>query len=133
MRKLLALLVCASLAAQGCASSGPPRVNTPAASGDRGLLVDYVKRLPVGSRVKVSLSDGHTLKGTLMQASDSAIVVQRRTRIPEPPDSVAIERIAAVELESGGGAGRSIWIGFAAGAGGAVAVLLVLAALFADD
>lgn len=131
MRRLLALIASASLLVSGCATAGGPCVQTPASPADRSVLANYVKQLPVGSRVKVVLTDGRTVKGTLMSATDASIVVQRRTRIPEPPDELVLDRVLAVQLESGGGPGRSIAIGAAAGAAAALGVFLILAAIFA--
>lgn len=134
MRKLLALLTCASLLASGCATAAGPRVRTPASPVDPGLLASYVKQLPIGSRVRVDLTNGHTVKGTLMKATETSIIVQRRARIPEPPEDLPLATVAAVQIDTNtGGAGRAIWVGAAAGAGGALALFLVLAAIFAGD
>jgi hypothetical protein len=59
--------------------------------------------------------------------------VQRRTRIPEPPVTIPIERIRAVEIDTSGGTGRAVAIGATAGAGAALGVILILAAIFAGD
>jgi hypothetical protein len=134
MRRLFAVLTCAALLTPGCASTGAARVQAPESPVDRGLLASYVRKLPIGSHVRVALSDGHTLKGTLMKASDTDLVVQRRTRVPEPPDQVPLSTVSSVELDSDtGSAARAIWVGAAAGAGGALAVFLILAAIFAGD
>lgn len=134
MRRLLAVLTCASLLVPGCASSGPPRVQAPESPVNRELLASYVRQLPVGSHVRVVLTDGHTIKGTLMKTGDTNLVVQRRTRVPEPPDQVEFSSVTSVELDTNtGGTARAIWVGAAAGAGGALAVFLILAAIFAGD
>jgi hypothetical protein len=68
-----------------------------------------------------------------MDASDAGIVVQRRTRVPEPPFSIPIERISTVDIEAPGSSiGKAVAIGAAAGAGGALGVMLLLAAIFSD-
>jgi hypothetical protein len=96
-------------------------------------MASYVRQLPLGSRVRVSLSDGTVIHGTLIKADADPIVVQRRTRIPEAPLQIPLKSVSALELEKGGGgAGRAIAIGAAAGAGAALGVLLVLAAIFSD-
>ena len=134
MRRLFAVLTCASLLAPGCASSGTPRVQTPESPVDRGLLASYVRQLPIGSHVRVALTDGHSIKGTLMKAGDTSLVVQRHTRVPEPPDELPLANVASVELDTNtGSATRAIWVGVAAGAGSALAVFLILAAIFAGD
>lgn len=103
------------------------------ADSDVAVMASYVRQLPVGSRVRVSLSDGTVIHGTLIKADSDPIAVQRRTRIPEAPLQIPLKEVRAVEPEKGGGGtGRAIAIGAAAGAGAALGVLLVLAAIFAD-
>jgi hypothetical protein len=136
MRRTLAVLICLTLLAPACATAPassrrvahPPEISRP----DRELLTTYLKRLPIGSRVRASLADGRTVRGTLMQAGDGGIVVQRRTRIPEPPTDIPIDRISAVELESLSNTGRTVAIGVASGAGAALGVFLLLVAMLAD-
>jgi hypothetical protein len=99
---------------------------------DTGVLADYVQRIPAGSRVRVERSGGGVLRGTLMKASPEHIVVQKNTRVPETPVEIPLSEITRVSLDTGSSsAGKSIGIGLAAGAAGAVGVLLVLAAIFA--
>lgn len=131
---IVAVLLSVSLATSGCASSrghaqgAPPPTPRPGAD----VMAAYVRQLPVGSRVRVTLADGRTLHGTLMNTGDP-IVLQKRTRIPESPVEVALDSVRAVEVESkNGGAGRAIALGAAAGAASALGVLMVLAAIFAD-
>jgi hypothetical protein len=134
VRQLLALALCGSLTA-GCASASGSRVaQVPPAAPvqDTAVLADYVQRIPAGSRVRVERSGGGVLRGTLMKASPERIVVQKNTRVPETPVEIPLSEITRVSLETGSSsAGKSIGIGLAAGAAGAVGVLLVLAAIFA--
>lgn len=133
MRKALTLVVILAIAASGCATARGQVQTASAYRADAALMSAYVRQLPVGSRVRVSLADGRVLKGTLIKADADPIVVQRRTRIPEPPVQIALADLHGVEIEkNGGGAGRSIAIGAAAGAGAALATLLFLAAIFSD-
>ncbi len=133
MRRWLVLTICASLAS-GCASTGTSRIGAQAGPVDPVLLASYVGELPIGSRVRVDLVDGQTLRGTLMQTAATAIVVQRATRIPEPPETLPLAKIAAVRLETNTtNPARAILIGAVAGAAGALGVFLVLAALLAGD
>jgi hypothetical protein len=137
-RKLLAIVVSLSVATgtTGCATVAAQRSNGVVladADADSALMASYVRQLPLGSRVRVSLSDGTVIHGTLIKADSDPIAVQRRTRIPEAPLQLPLKGVRAVELEkSGGEAGRAIAIGAAAGAGAALGVLLVLAAIFSD-
>jgi hypothetical protein len=69
-----------------------------------------------------------------MKADTDPIVIQKRTRIPEAPLAIAIDEVQAMELEGkNGGPGKAIAMGAAAGAGAALGVLLILAAIFAGD
>jgi hypothetical protein len=142
IRQSLALLLCLALATPGCASAGGVRyqgisyqgVQQAAPSGaDPALFVSYVKALPIGSRVKVTIMNGDRIRGTLMQVTGDAIVVQENTRVPEAPRQLAIATLRAVEPDTGGGAGRAIAIGAAVGAGAALGVLMLIAALAYND
>jgi hypothetical protein len=95
-------------------------------------MAEYVRQLPVGSRIKVTRKNGDVLHGTLMKRDADPIVVQRRTRLPEAPLTIPVADIVLLELQSDGSVGRTIGIGVAAGAGAALGVLLLLAAIFAD-
>jgi hypothetical protein len=139
MSRTIATMLCFSVLCSGCATAGGGRMTTAPAAGlqlaDPALVASYVKQLPIGSRVRVGLTGGARIKGTLMTANDREIVVQPRTRIPEPPLQIAMDRIVAVELEtnSNSNLGRTIGVGVAAGVGGTLAVFLVLAAIFAGS
>jgi hypothetical protein len=95
-------------------------------------MAEYVQKLQLGTRVRVDLASGRTVKGTLMKATDRAIVVQTRTRLPEPPLELALTDILAVTPESSNGIGRAIGIGAAAGAAASLGVILLLIAIFSD-
>jgi hypothetical protein len=148
-KRVLASLVVVAVTLSGCAPASrlraphvvepAARTQTPAATptaltpAERALLAEYVQKLPVGSRVRVHLVDGQRRRATLMAASAERLVIQLRTRIPEPPLQVPLERIIAVELEhSNGSVGRAIGIGIAAGAAAILGVMLLLAAIYAD-
>jgi hypothetical protein len=138
MRQALVVLLCGILATPGCASFTPayaqrtPKQAAPARVVDPELMADYVRQLPVGSRVKINRSNGAVIHGTLMKRDTDPIVVQRRTRLPEEPLTIPVRDILALELESEQPVGRTIAIGIASGAGATLGVLLLLAAIFAD-
>jgi len=136
MRRMIAVMLCAALFMPACATGGAARAESapaPPSTADPALMASYVEQLPVGSRVRVHTTDGRKLSATLMKADDRAIVVQARTRIPEPPITVPLEQVVSVQLEANNGPGRAIAIGAAAGAGAALGVFLVLLAIFAGD
>lgn len=131
---VVAMLLSVSLATSGCASTRASAQPAPVPAPKAGVAVmaAYVRQLPVGTRVRVTLADGRTLDGTLMSTGDP-LVLQKRTRIPEPPVEIAVDSVRALEPASkNGGAGRAIALGAAAGAASALGVLMVLAAIFAD-
>jgi hypothetical protein len=138
-RQTIALTLCAALMS-GCASAGRPRVasgaqNQPAVSRpgtDPAVMAEYVQKLQLGIKVRVDLANGKTVKGTLMKATDRAIIVQTRTRLPEPPIELPLSDLVAVTPDSSNGVGRAIGIGAAAGAGAALGVILLLIAVFSD-
>jgi hypothetical protein len=88
--------------------------------------------VPLGSRVKVETTEGRRYSGTLMQVSDSAIVIKRATRLPEPAVTLTFEQLARLERDRGGfSVAKALGIGLAAGAG-AVAMLIVMAFALED-
>ena len=140
MRRSIAILLCAVLAAPGCAATAraarTPQTGVQTqkpATGGHPVLAESVQQLPVGSRVAVTFDDNRRIRGTLLKATAETVVVQARTRVPEPPIEIKVERLQRVDLEKeGGSVGRSMAIGAAVGAGTALGILLLLAAIFAD-
>jgi hypothetical protein len=137
MKRLVSALLCAALLCSGCATTSGGRIAAAAAfpAGiDPALFASYVAHLPIGARVRVTLADGRKFTGTLMKADAGGMVVQPRTRIPEPPMALTADRIAAVELDAANtNIGKTIGIGIASGAGGVFAAFLIIAAIFAGD
>jgi hypothetical protein len=139
MKRVMAALLCVTLCAPGCASAGggryaAPQTTTYMSVRDEALLAAYVKQLPIGSRVRAMLTNGQSVRGTLMKATDESVIVQRRTRLPEPPVEIRMAELQSVEGDrEGGGVGRAVAIGVATGAGAALGVFLLLAALLVDD
>jgi len=135
LKQSLTIVLCAALVASGCASSGMRTAPAPAAPiVDQQTMRDYVQRLPAGSAVRVEEIDGRSFRGTLMRSTDTAVVVQKNTRIPEPPIEVPLDRVARITLDGGshGSTGRALGIGIAAGVGGVLAFFAILAATFSD-
>lgn len=137
MKRTIALVLAAALTASGCATArahrSPLSTQPETSASDPALMAAYVRQLPVGSRVRVSLADGDVVRGTLMRVNEDPIVVQRRTRIPETPLRIAIKDVRGVELEGkGGGTGRMVAIGVATGVGATLGFFMLLAALLSD-
>jgi hypothetical protein len=100
---------------------------------DPAVMAEYVQKLPLGTKVRVDRANGQVLKGTLMKATAQAIIVQTRTRVPEPPIEIPLSDILAVTPETGNGnIGKAIGIGAAAGAAAALGVILILILTFSD-
>jgi hypothetical protein len=135
MKRVVALLVCSALATPGCATTGvaAPRAADPQAA-DRTVLAEYVQRLPPGAAVRVERTKGRTLRGTLMKATAQSLIIQPRTRVPEPPVEVPLTDVLSVtpESQNGSNLGKAIGVGAAAGAGAALAVFLIILAVFSD-
>jgi hypothetical protein len=138
MKRVLSLVLAALIALPGCASVArhqrrdmQPGVKT---SGvDAMVMSDYIRQLPIGSRVRVTRSDRKTMRATLIKHDTDPIVVQRRTRLPEPPIEIPVSDILAVELDTpNGGSARNIAVGAAAAAGVVLGVLLLIAAVVSD-
>ena len=133
----LALVLCAALTGPGCATTRVVQVS-PAPSGDRvadrGVMAEYVQKLPAGATVKVERTHRRSMRGVLMKATDRALFVQPRTRLPEPAIEIPLDDVLSVTLESkrGNSIGRAIAVGAAAGAGVVLSMVLISLALWSD-
>ena len=142
MRRLLCLMLTATVALSGCATARATDNRVYPTASTRGgrqsidpkVMADYLRQLPVGSRVRLSRLKGDEIRGTLMKNDGDPVVIQRRARVPEAPIAVPLQNVLAVELDTpaNGNAGRTIAIGAAAAAAGTLTVLFVLAAIFSD-
>ena len=134
LRKTLALLLTVSLTAPGCASTVKthlaPSPFDPARARDE--MAEYVRRLPVGSRVRVERTQGGTIKGTLLSAGTDRVVVQRATRIPEPPIEVMLDTVTRIEPEQRSNVTKIVLFGAAAGAAATIGFLFFLATALGD-
>jgi hypothetical protein len=135
IKQLTAVTLALALMTPGCASAG----RTPVAAApqpavvDTASMADYVQRLPAGSKVRVERTDGTSLRGTLMKATGGTIVVQKDTRVPEPPVEVPVAQLARVTLNSGGtSTGKAVAIGIASGVGAFFAILAIAFATVDD-
>ena len=137
LRETTVVWLCALLAIGGCASTG---VTTPAnisagsgVSPTQRVLVEYVQKLPPGTDVRVGRARGHSVRGTLMKATDQSLFVQPKTRIPEPMLEIPMNDVVEVTPEHrGNGVGRAIGAGAAAGAAATLAVFLIMFAVYGD-
>jgi hypothetical protein len=135
-RQMMCLVLCMAVTASGCATAGGTRVAPigQPASASRSVLIDYVQKLPPGTLVRVNRAQGHSLRGTLMKATDRSIYVQPKTRLPEAIVEIQVDEILAVTPEPTGshGVGRAIGAGAAAGAAATLAIFLIIFAVASD-
>ena len=122
MRHTIIAVLCAALTTSGCATT------------DRAVMAEYVQKLQTGATVKVERSQRRSVRGVLMKATDHVVVIQPRTRLPEPAIEIPLDDVLAVTLESKSAnpIGRSIAVGAAAGAVVILTMFLISAALWAD-
>ena len=133
MKRLVALLVAIAMATPGCASTTSGQAARMAVSAPApSTLAEYAQRIPIGSRVRVELADGNRLRGTLMKADTSSVVISPATRIPETPIEVPIGTVRRIELDQSSSMAKSIVIGAATGVAATFGVLFLLFALVDD-
>jgi hypothetical protein len=133
MKKLLAVVLCAALAASGCATANAGATPRKSPPRDAAMMAGYVRSIPAGSPVRVGLAGGGTLSGTLLGADETGLVVQPRGRRPEAPREVPIGEVLSVEIQRPSGVGKVIAIGATAGAAATLGVLLLLYAALGGD
>jgi len=97
-------------------------------------MAEYVQKIPAGSRVRVERVDGSSFRATLMKAGEHSIMVQKNTRVPEPPIDIPMAQIARVTVDNGGGSstGKAVAIGIASGVGAFFAILAIAFAASGD-
>ena len=84
--------------------------------------------IPLGSKVKIQLTDGKRVGGTLMRVDDTGVLVKKNTRVPESPITVTYDQIGNLERNHGGGGmswGKAIGLGIGAGAGAILTILVI--------
>ena len=134
LRKCLALVLVSALVTTGCASASGGRGAMPTPSVvDASTMAEYLQRIQAGARVKVERTNGDLMRATFMKATPQGIIVQRNTRVPEPPIEIPIAELARVTLDQGGGTStaKAIGIGIASGAA-AFFALIALAYAISD-
>ena len=137
MRKTVAMAVIAALITTGCASASGTRIAgvvTQPGAASTAAMADYVQKLPTGSHVRVERLDGSSFRATLMKATPELIIVQKNTRVPEPPFEVPLSQIVRVTVDNGGGTStaKAVGIGIASGVGAFFAILAIAFAASGD-
>lgn len=131
IRKILSLLLVAAFTTQ-CAAKARPAQTVSSPDAARAMLT-AAEKIPAGARVSVELMDGRRFKAVILAVEGDAVVVQQRTRLPEPPLRLDPGQIAYLELDSSReGLGKMLAIGAAIGTGVTLAFLAILAAALGD-
>ncbi len=138
LQRTIAAMLCATLAAAGCATTGttgaaPVYVGSQS-NVTRSVLVEYVQKLPPGTLVRVGRAQGHSIRGTLMKATEQSLFIQPKTRIAEPTVEIPFADVVGVtpEQRNGNSVGRAIGAGAAAGAAAALSIILIIIAAAGD-
>ncbi len=135
MNKLIALLLSLSIVVSGCATRHTTMALPAGSPQESQALSASVARIPIGTRLRVDLTSGERVRGTLMRVSDTSMLVNRRTRVPEPPVEIAFSDVQGFDIDQGGPGNVAKIIALSAAAGAAVAVgtMWLLAAILIDD
>jgi hypothetical protein len=137
LRGTTVVSLCALLASGGCATSGATATAiqnpAPGSSTSQTVLVEYVQKLPPGTDVRVGRVSGHSVRGTLMKATDQSLFIQPKTRVAEPMIEIPIVDVVDVTPQHhGNSVGRAIGAGAAAGAAATLAIFLIMFAIYGD-
>jgi hypothetical protein len=134
MQRTLAVMLTVALTIPGCAAARATTSSSPVVStAPDPVIGNFVQSLPPGSRVRIEVAGGRTLRGTLLQATDTAVTVQRHTRVPERPVAVPMRDVQRVTIDAPASSSRGVALGAAVGAGAALGVLWLIAALVFND
>lgn len=96
------------------------------------VVGEFVRRLPIGTNVRMQLDDGAKVKGLLMGIADGHALIKVRTRIPEPPVRIDLSRVADADVVQGNNFAKGMAIGVAVGVGSVFAFLAMMAAMLGD-
>ena len=93
----------------------------------------FAEQVEVGSELTVRLNDGRHFKATLVGVRDNAMLIQPKTRVPVPIQTVPYDDVLRLEKTKPGiGAGKAIAIGAATGVGAFFGILAVMLGLVSD-
>ena len=89
---------------------------------------NFAQRVDVGTELNVELNDGHRLRATLVGVQDDAVLLQPKTRIAVPVQTVPYDSIVRMETRKGNGqsVGKAVAIGVAAGVGAFFGIMALL-------
>jgi hypothetical protein len=93
----------------------------------------FAERVDIGTELNVRLNDGRRMRATLVGVRQDAVLLQPKTRIPVPIQTIPYEEIVRMEpRKSGLGTGKAVAIGVATGVGVFFGIMAILVAAVAD-
>lgn len=110
-------------------SAGDAQAGLPGTASDPAQWRALVQSLEPAALVQVRLTNGQTVKGTIVSVGDDVVTVSVRTRIPVPPRLIPYVDVASLD-RARDGLNPGVKVVLGAGAIAASAVLL-MAAMFA--
>ncbi len=131
MRFTIHAVMMALLTALIPAQSATAQTSSPTSARD--VWRNFAKRMEVGTELIVELSDGHRVRATLVGVDDDAVLLQPKTRIAVPVQTVRYDDIVRMEpRKTGHSTGKAVAIGVATGVGTFFGVMLLLLAAVGD-
>ena len=94
----------------------------------------FAEKVEVGTEIRVRLEDGKRFRAVMVNAGPDALLLQPKTRVAVPVQSVPYDTIVAIErVQDGGmGAAKAAAIGVASGVGAFFAIMGIMIAVVAD-
>ena len=122
MTRLITFLLTAALMMPG------PALAQDAANAWRTVA----RAIEPGREVQVRLVSGQRFTATFVEARDTGVMLQPKTRVPVPVQEVPYADIVSLEQRKGSNTGKIVAIGIATGAGVFLAIIGILAAAYSD-
>jgi hypothetical protein len=93
----------------------------------------YADKLPIGSTVQIRTNDGKRFTAILAVVDQNGIVVDPKTRVPEPPRRISFDQLQQLQLkQNGSSAAKAAAIGVATGAATFFGIFLISIAAYSD-
>jgi len=93
----------------------------------------FAEKIDVGTELQVRLHEGKRFRATLVGFEDGALLLQPKTRVSVPVQSVPYDAIASLERTKDGiGVGKATAIGFGTGIASFWGMMFLLLAMWDD-
>jgi hypothetical protein len=87
----------------------------------------FAERVDVGTELNVRLNDGNGFRGTIVAVRSDAMLMQPKTRVPVPIQTIPYETIVRLErTKAGSGTAKAVAVGVATGVGAFFGMLALL-------